>query len=295
MRTFAQGKKPASRSNQVLPLKREQRQASISDPKVRSLYHLQRIIGNQAVSRMLHGATTIQCQPKQPASGEDKNLKEAGHTVQDPVFSKTADIIDAVLQRNQKLNSYIGDKLKSGLRIGEKGKFVKESSNDNFDAAYRNAYDLHKSDSVPGHVMGFYDPKNAKIHLRPEARFGTALHEAVHKLASPNMYVGIVPMAMKVSAKLGEVLLEGLTAYFTDVILKEEELPPFNSYADLKRKAEQLTTALGSNGFDLMAKLNFKGAALVEIGDKLGLTTKQYADLKTDGAVEVLRRMNKLL
>ncbi len=179
--------------------------------------------------------------------------------------------------------------------MAEKGKFVQATNNGDFETAYRNAYDIHKSETVPGHIMGFYDRNKATIHLRPQAKFGTALHEAVHKLASPTFYDRFLPAAISISKNLGEVLLEGLTSYFTDAILDEEKLPPFNSYPDLKKKAEQLATTLGADGFDLLAKFNFKGGAIIEIGNKLGLTTKQYTDLQTKAAKEVLTRMNKVL
>jgi hypothetical protein len=149
---------------------------------------------------------------------------------------------------------------------------------------------------VPAHIVGFYDPKKSEVHLRPDARFGTALHEAVHRLASPSLYAVFLPTAMKVSEDLTEVLKEGLTAYFTDCVLKDEELTNFNdAYSDLKKKAGKLVTALGSDGFDLLAKFNFKGGGIVEIGKKLGLSEKQYGELKGGGPKEVLKRMNDLL
>jgi hypothetical protein len=244
----------------------------------------------------------IQRQPEpakpapKPPPAKQKTLKEAGVGLDDPVFEKTAQIIDEVLLRNKRLAPYIGDKLKSGLRIAEKGKFVQELSDNNFENAYRTAYDQNSAQSVPAHIVGFYDPKKSEVHLRPDARFGTGLHEAVHRLASPSLYNYYLPAAMKISSALGEVLKEGLTAYFTDCILKDEELTNYNdAYRDVKAKAAQLMKALGSDGFDLFAKFNFKGGGIVEIGEKLGLSKKQYGDLKGGGPEEVLKRINKLL
>lgn len=247
-------------------------------------------------------ALIIQRQPKQeptrqtPRSSPEKkeSLKEAGVGPGDPVFGKTAQIIDEVLLRNQKLAPYIGDRLKSGFRIAEKGKFVQEMSDGNFDNSYRNAYGLDASKMVPTHVLGFYDSKNSKIHLRPDAKFGTALHEAVHRLASPSLY-GLLPTAMQVSENLAEVLKEGVTACFTDSILHEEGLTGYiDAYSGLKKQAGKLVTALGADGFDVLAKFNFKGA-IVEVGNKLGLSTKQYGDLKGGGPKEIFKRMNALL
>jgi hypothetical protein len=127
--------------------------------------------------------------------------------------------------------------------------------------------------TVPAHIVGFYDPKKSEVHLRPDARFGTGLHEAVHRLASPTLYTYFLPTAMKISGTLGEVLKDGLSAFFTDCILRDEELTNYNdAYRDLKDKAGGLVKALGSDGFDLLAKFNFKGGGIVEIGEKLGLS-----------------------
>lgn len=294
MRTFAQERKTPQRRNPVLHLKKTDKGHLGHPPRANTLLHWQRTIGNQAVLRMLQRGTLVQRQPK-TAPQKAKTLKDSGVGLSDPVAGNTAQIIDAVLQRNQKLAPYIGDKLKGGLRIDEKGKFVKDTNDGNFETAYRQAYDVHKSESVPAHIMGFYDRKKNAIHLRPKAEFGTALHEAVHKLASPTLFDRFLTVAGEVSKPLVEVLLEGFTAYFTDTILSEEQLPPYNSYADLKNKAAQIVNGLGSNGFDLMAKFNFKGAGLIEIGNQLGLTTQQYSQLQAGAGKEVLRRMSKLL
>ena len=68
-----------------------------------------------------------------------KTLKSEGVDLNDPVASGTAGIIDAVLARNQKLAPYIGARIK-GLKIAEKGKFVHDTNDVNFDNAYRDAY-----------------------------------------------------------------------------------------------------------------------------------------------------------
>ena len=49
------------------------------------------------------------------------------------------------------------------------------------------------------------------------------------------------------------------------------------------------------DGFDMLANFNFKGSGIVEIGEKLGFTRKQYGDAKADGVKEVLKRMEKVL
>ena len=225
-----------------------------------------------------------------------KTLKSEGVDLNDPVASKTSGIIDAVLARSQILATYIGDRLKAGFKIAEKGKFVLETSDGNFDDAYRDAYDVSAGDTVPKSTMGFLNTKKSEIHLRPGALFGTALHEAVHRLASPRLYGEFLPIANKISSTLTEVLKEGVTAFFTDEILKEEKLPNFNdAYRSEKNKAKNLIDALKPDGFDMLANFNFKGIGIVEIGEKLGFTRKQYGDAKGDGIKQVFKRMENAL
>jgi uncharacterized protein DUF4157 len=246
---------------------------------------------------------SIQRQPdEKPAKEEQrekpavrKTLKNEGVDLNDPVAGGTAAIIDRVLARNARLAPFIGDSLKAGFTIAEKGKFVQASTDGNFDDAFRKAYGS-SSDSVPKHTLGFLDSKKSIIHLRPGANFGTALHEAVHRLASPTLYRVYLPKANKISSELTEVLKEGLTAFFTDLILKEEGLPNFNdAYRSKKKKAEALIAALGTDGFDLIATLNFKGTGIIEIGEKLGFTRNQFSGSRGRGIEEVLKRMAKLL
>jgi hypothetical protein len=237
----------------------------------------------------------IQRQPEEKPAAR-KTLQSEGVDLNDPVAGGTAAIIDRVLARNARLAPFIGDTLKAGFTIAEKGKFVQASTDGNFDDAFRDAYGLSSSDSVPKQTLGFLDSKKSIIHLRPGANFGTALHEAVHRLASPALYRVYLPKANKISSELTEVLKEGITAFFTDLILKEEGLPNFNdAYRSKKKKAEALIAALGTDGFDLMATFNFKGTGVIEIGEKLGFSRNQFSGSRGRGIEEVLKRMAKVL
>jgi Domain of unknown function (DUF4157) len=232
----------------------------------------------------------IQRQPEgEPAR---KTLKSEGVDVKDPVAESTASIIDRVVARNEKLAPYIGDRLKGGFKIAEKGKFVHDSSDGNFDAAYRKAYELSSADTVSKDTKGFFDPRTSEIHLRPDAEFGTALHESVHRLASPALYNVYLQKALRISTDLVETLKEGVTAFFTDSILADEKLPKFiDAYPRQKKKAAALIAALGSDGFGLMATFNFKGTGVIEIGEKLGFSRKQFGAAGNDAIPEVLKRM----
>lgn len=226
-------------------------------------------------------STLIQRQPKQDEEKEsptpkEKTLKAAGISVSDPTFNKTAQIIDEVIQRNKKLAPYISKRLKSGFKIEEKGKFIFELSDSNFNASYIKV----NGKPAPRLVMGFYDPVNFKIHLRPDAIFGTALHESVHKLAAPVFYTWLGNF--KISDQLMGVLKEGITSYFTDSILADEGLSAnIDAYSKHKENVDKLVKTLGPNGFDTIARLYFQADinALLEIGRKLGLKEEQSGDI----------------
>jgi Domain of unknown function (DUF4157) len=223
-------------------------------------------------------------------------LKSAGVDLNDPVASGTAAIVDTVLARNKKLAPYIGDRLKGGFKIAEKGKFTHDLTDANFDSAFLKAYPQNAGSTVPKSTMGFLDQNNWEIHLRPGAVFGTALHEAVHRLASTAIYTLYLRRANNFSTDLVEVLSEGFTAFFTDCILTEEQMPHFNdAYRSKKDKAVKLIKALDPGGFDLIARLNFKGDGIIQIGEKLQFSQKQFIDARSNAIPEVLKRMAQVL
>ena len=235
----------------------------------------------QQRARAGQAAQLLQRQPAEgsakPAPAKQKNLKDAGVLVDDPVDqTKTAQLIDTVLQRNTRLAPYIGDKIKGGFKIAEKGKFVKEQRDADFDTSFQSTNKT--KDTVPKSTVGFYDYDKSVVHLRPDARFATALHESVHRLASPTIYKSYLSQANAVSGDLMDIVKEGLTAYFTDLILNDEGLPNFNdANRTHKKKVEALVAKLkdsGADGFDLVAKLHFNGSGLTEIGTALGLSVK---------------------
>jgi hypothetical protein len=222
-----------------------------------------------------------------------KTLKSEKVDATDRIGKGTAAIIDEVLARNQRLAPYIGDRLSGGFKVAEKGKFILESTDGNFDDAYRKAYDLDSSKMVSKDTKGFLDPRSAAIHVRPTAQFGTALHEAVHRLASPSLYSSYL-RTKGISSDVVDVLKEGLTAFFTDSILNDEGLPDFNdAYRNQKKKTAALISALGPHGFNLIATLNFKGTNIIQIGEQLGFTEKEFNAAPGNGVREVLKRMGQ--
>ena len=116
------------------------------------------------------------------------------------------------------------------------------------------------------------------------------------RLAAPNVYSLMSTVASKISEDLVKVMVEGVTAYFTDMIVQDEALPNFiDAYSSLKKKAATIVAALGKDGFDVMATYNFKTGSVLEIGKLLGISEKQYAALKGTVVSEILKKVNALL
>ena len=82
--------------------------------------------------------------------------------------------------------------------------------------------------TVPKSTWALLNTKTSEIHLRSDALFGTALHEAVHRLRHAGFTASSSYREQGFDSTLTEVLSEGVTAFFTDEILKEEKLPNFN-------------------------------------------------------------------
>jgi hypothetical protein len=242
------------------------------------------------------GTPLIQRQPKdkpkeapaqQPA--KPQTLQQSKVDTADPVFNGTSQLIDAVLQRNQTLAPYIGDRIKKGFSIAASGKFKQDVTDGEFSNAHKAAF----GSEPESYTMGFYDYVNTKtIHVRPSAVFGTALHEAVHSLAQQQLYTDL-PLINNVSSHLVNILTEGVTAYFTDIILHDEGLTNFND-AYVRQKEEVKTKLLKPLGFDVLASFNFK-YNIVGLANKLGISTKQWADLKAGAKTEMFKRLNALL
>ncbi len=209
----------------------------------------------------------------------------------DPVFDGTPQIIDQVLQRNKRLDPYLGVYKGTGPKIADKGRFVHELTDSNFDSEYK----AFNGSSAQSYTQGFYDYKKKVMHVRPAALTGTALHESIHSLAPGSFYTFLENPAQKVSNDLVEVLAEGVTAFFTDCVLRDEGFGNFNdAYRDKKKKAEKLIGGLKNNQFDAIASFNFR-FDMLRMASALGLTSKEYTDLKNRAWIEIAKRLNALL
>ena len=215
-----------------------------------------------------------------------------GFDPNNPVYSGTPADIDTLLKRNARLAGYIGDRFRSGPQIAAQGKFVAEKSDSNFESAYKSVY----GDPPPKSTQGFYDYNNKVIHVRPAAASGTALHEAIHSLASPAIYRFLQDVAQKVSQRLVGVLSEGVTAFFTDCVLRDEHFDDFiDAYARQKESAKNLIVdTLKPDGFNVMACFNFR-FHITPLILRLGLTLDEYGALRNNGPLEIAKRLDAAL
>jgi hypothetical protein len=186
-------------------------------------------------------------------------FKRAGVTATTRVGKTTASLIQTVLERSRALRPYIGQKLGRVM-------IPKNFIHHDFDATFNNAYTgLHKIVIPAGSAeekelitrRGFYHPPTDAIHLRPAANVGHALHEAIHKFSSPGF-----------RSVFGGYLDEGVTQYFTDVVLVEQGLGKMttHAYQDQLRCANQL---VGLFNPDIIAKAFFQGAGLQDLASIL--------------------------
>jgi hypothetical protein len=115
-------------------------------------------------------------------------------------------------------------------------------------------------------------------------------------LASPFFYKFLENQAQKVSQKLVGVLSEGVTAFFTDCVLHDENFGNFvDAYASQKASAKNLIVdKLNPDGFNIMACFNFR-FHITPLILRLGLTLNEYGALRSGGPLEIAKRLDAAL
>ncbi len=115
---------------------------------------------------------------------------------------------------------------------------------------------MHISDELRNEaagIGGFYDRANRTIHLNPKATLGDALHEAMHKVST-----------RAVGGMFGPFLDEGVTQYFTDQVMREQQLPIATNH----RYGPNLTCAnalIGIAGEPEVAAMQFAGRQIPQV------------------------------
>lgn len=199
-------------------------------------------------------------------------FKRAGVTATTRVGKTTASLIQTVLERSRALRPYIAQKLGRVM-------IPKNFTHHDFDSTFDNAYTgLHKIVIPAGSAeekelitrRGFYHRPTDAIHLRPASNVGHALHEAIHKFSSPGF-----------RSVFGGYLDEGVTQYFTDLVLVEQGLGRMTThvYQDQLRCANRLVTLFNH---DAVAKAYFQGIGLDSLArNVVGRLNTNLAELAT--------------
>jgi len=175
---------------------------------------LQRTIGNRATTRLLR--QPVEAPPK-PAVKKPEVLKKAGVSTDDRVNDKTAGLIQAALEESVELAPYLKGKFpKYAITKG----FELHTREDDFNEAVKTIVKKNREPMTEkqraeayGKVGGFYDRPSNKVHVRSRTKFGHAVHEAMHKVASPAFH-----------GFWGDFVNEGVTQLFADRLLVEHGL-----------------------------------------------------------------------
>ena len=126
-------------------------------------------------------------------------------------------------------------------------KFIIHSSDSDLqDEAQR----CHQGEAEPGtKIGGFYCRQTDTIHLPPDAKFGHALHESVHKYSK-----------LVLKGVCSQFLNEGVTQYFADIVLADQGFPKFTGHA-YQKQLECAARFIDRFHLDQVASVYFLGVA----------------------------------
>ncbi|HEX5154264.1 MAG TPA: hypothetical protein VFW07_22605 [Parafilimonas sp.] len=211
----------------------------------------------------------IQRKPDEPSATRKEEIKKpdlSSISAKDPASTKShPPVINSALMASSTYSKYVSSKLKDGGAIDAPGKFVIESSIQNFVNAYNKCFGTNVT-TLTG-TNGFYCSATKEIHLVPNAEFGTAFHESVHKSSA---LAGVLRNAAWTNEpQFAFDINEGLTSFYTKEILTEYKITNYtDGYASQRQRAAALIKSLGE---DEVAKFYFQ-YSLSGILSKLGIS-----------------------
>jgi hypothetical protein len=231
---------------------------------------LQQAIGNRATARLLRQAVTedevradVEAERgrfDQARTEHQRRLKEidavdrphvlkdAGITTDSHLNDRTPGLIQSALAESRKLRPYLRGKFPA-LAISD-GRFEVHPRDDYFNQAAgawrglppqttdRELAEIFKD------VGGFYDRAKKKIHLRPHATFGHAVHESMHKVS----HAGFLWW--------GSFIDEGVTQLMADCLLQEHGLSKVTNH-NYWRQLECAQKLVAATNFDMVARAYF--------------------------------------
>jgi len=231
---------------------------------------LQRAIGNRATARLLRQAVTedevradveaeegryerARAQHEQRlkelnAVDRPHVLKDAGIKTDSHVNDKTPGLIQSALAESRKLRPYLRGKFPA-LAIND-GRFEVHARDDYFNqaaGAWRHlppqTTDRELAEKFKD-IGGFYDRGKKKIHLRPHATFGHAVHESMHKVS----HAGFLWWDSFID--------EGVTQLMADCLLQEHGLAKVTNH-NYWRQLECAQKLVAATNFDMVARAYF--------------------------------------
>ncbi len=245
-------------------------------------------LGNQPATSLTPLPLAVQRQPKSTTQTQKpKTLNDMGISARDPVAKNTPGIIDDVFKRNKTVATYIADRLTQGREIAEKDKFIVHNKKDDFDKAYEKYAGQKPDASTTGFFwetekIGKAIKVRDEIHLPPDATFGTAFHEAVHKMSA------VISSYLSDDPDFAFVVNEGLTSWFSKRILEDEGVNDYlDGYSRQRKRADKLINSTGF--FDPVAKWYWKGER-TDLLKKLGIKANSQDESK-----QVIKELKKIM
>lgn len=222
-----------------------------------------------------------------PAPPKPKSLNAMGIGAQDKLSVKTMlPLIDEVFKRNPTIAPYIKNRLTQGREIAEQGKVIVHKTPELFKDAYKKNYGEEPDKSTRGfywevEVSGKTQNYRDEIHLRPDATFGDAFHEAVHKMSA-----GIAGY-LSGDADLAFDVNEGLTSLFSIIILKDEGVTDYrDGYGPRRAKVQKIIDEVT---MDTVAKWYWMNDR-VDLLSKIGVQQNSK-----DEAKQVIQKLKKIM
>ena len=232
--------------------------ALLPPPDVAHVLRLQRTIGNRATTRLLRQPMPTEEEVRADVEQERARfeaakrrhqqrmaqyppqphaLRSAGITTDSRVTADTPKWIQTALDESRSLRPYLTGKFPASAITD---RFTIESNEDQFNQAAqkylgdRDNLTAKERAEKYGHIGGYYDRSDHSVHVRSRTKFGHALHEAMHKVAHPVF-----------KPYWGRLINEGVTQYFTDLLLREQGLAEVtdHEYKDELACARKLVAA----------------------------------------------------
>jgi len=140
--------------------------------------------------------------------------------------------IDAALAASKLLRPFIGEKLDQGARLKGNVTYLPQKE---FEGAYI-AHEKRSGGSVERakNVGGFYNRKQDRVVVPRSANLEALVHEAIHKFSDPSF-----------REIFGSGLNEGVTQYFTNLLLEEYRLSAGKAYPNKLIAGAALAQAVG--------------------------------------------------